>query len=187
MPKRSRPVVDDWDRIDSYLDRLPSYVYSAGFGAALLPTASAKQLRAACRKVGIHETFLMRDEYVRALETHEGLDRPLLKECRAAGIETEGLVGRTRILEALRNNAEEEDTCAICLDAYRMGDVVRTLLCSRDDTFHEFHASCIASACKEEYRETRAMPRCPLCRESIRHTEGVTQRRRFEEEERARL
>ena len=180
MLKRSRPV-DDWDRIDSYLDRLPTYVYTASFGAALLPTASAKQLRAACRKVGIHETFLMRDEYVQALETHEGLDRPLLKECRAAGIETEGLVGRARILEALRTHAEESE-CAICLEPYRTGDVVRTLLCSREDTYHEFHAACIASACAQEFRETRAMPRCPLCRESIRHTEGVTQRRRFEEE-----
>jgi hypothetical protein len=179
-----RPA-DDSARIKGWLQRLPTYNFSTPFGAALLPRASVHKLKTVCRLVGIRDDgFLERNDFLQALETREGLNRPLLKECQALGIETEGLRGRANILGALREHAAgcaaaDESRCPICLHPYEDGDVIRTLLCSTESNFHEFHADCIDTWAQEDFRESGTMPRCPMCRESIRHTDGVTQRRRL--------
>lgn len=177
MTKRPR---DDLERIQGFLERHPTCSYVEPFATAFLPDASYKHLRAACERIGItdHRTFLCRGDFEDAFRCRPGLNKALLKQCRAAQISTAGLLDREDILKALRTHAkkEERESCPICMECYQTGDSVCTLLCSTEETFHAFHTRCIGEWAQSEYRSTGRMPRCPTCRESLRHTEGVMHR-----------
>lgn len=57
-------------------------------------------------------------------------------------------------LPKVRFDGAEEQNCAICLEAYRRGDLLTTLRCS-----HFFHVDCLAGWLQRSSQ-------CPLCRSS---------------------
>ena len=59
-----------------------------------------------------------------------------------------GDVGRTEV------DGRNNNTCSVCLEAYRVGDTVRTIPC-----FHTFHTGCI-----DPWLSERA--ECPICKHS---------------------
>ena len=85
--------------------------------------------------------------------------RQLRRACAQYNIPTEG---RERAeLEA--ELVEKVPTCTICQDAIAFAQCTTILLCG-----HEFHTTCIRRAMHRELRDTKLMPRCPVCRASLR-------------------
>jgi len=55
----------------------------------------------------------------------------------------------------VKDESNQKDSCAICLDDLQQGQMVKALTCS-----HKFHSSCINFWLKQKLK-------CPLCKERI--------------------
>ena len=73
----------------------------------------------------------------------------------------DGVEKQELIKELTRFDAE--NTCPICLKSFGCGREVSVMLC-----LHEFHKDCLLRSALAEYECTGSMPRCGLCRESLR-------------------
>ena len=84
--------------------------------------------------------------------------------CKQRGINTVGFLERCDYVSAIHLFDKEKCMeCPICLSSFRKNDKKIVLTCT-----HEFHIECFRLASHVEFDRTGEMPRCALCRESIR-------------------
>ena len=171
---KKRVFDTDEQRINAYIDRLPTLKVSAHAGRALVHDATPKSISAVCRAYSVDTRGCTeREDYTLALRSMPL--STLRRACKDAGVPLGICPERSELLDALRDDYAKRkvegdpvfgtDTCFVCAQSFEPDEQISVLLCD-----HALHQSCLKTWAQTQFCATLEMPTCGLCRSPIKPT-----------------